>query len=208
MYFKTDHHWNIKGAMFGYHKMIQTLSNDFASIPKDYNQSNYSYSCLRGYDFIGSWNRQLFMQVNAKGDQVCYYKPTTYSFDDYQVYMNGIKPENKIDYSSIYATIKNKEKKEGVYGEAYTEDLSELNIVNPASKNDLKVLVLKDSYMNPLPFYIAHHFKETTIYDIRHNPTRTVYDYLKLHDFDIVMIAYNDANLGGNGMYDFASTIK
>ena len=124
------------------------------------------------------------------------------------VYKNGIKEQNKVDYSNIYAKIKNKARKEGVYGDVYSGDLKELNILNPSSKNDLKVLVLKDSYMNPIPFHIAHHFKETTIYDMRHNPTRSVYDYLASHDVDIVIIAYNDSNLISSEMYDFETSSK
>ena len=207
MYFKTDHHWNIKGAMLGYEKIIETISNDFDSVPNDYELSNYTLSCLKGYDFIGSWNKQLLMQVNSEGEPVCYYEPNTYSFNDFVVYKNGIKEENRVDYSSIWARIKNKATKETSYPEVYSESQSEFNIVNPSSENDLKVLVLKDSYMNPLPFYLAHHFKETTYYDMRYEPSRSVYDYLASHDFDIVMIGYNDTNLTKE-MYDFKTPIK
>ena len=43
------------------------------------------------------------MQVNAAGEPICYYEPTTYSFNDFVVYKNGIKEENRVDYTSIYA---------------------------------------------------------------------------------------------------------
>lgn len=207
MYFKTDHHWNIKGAILGYEKIMESISKDFESVPKDYQLPNYSLSCLKGYDFIGSWNKQLLMQVNAEGEPICYYEPTTYSFNDFAVYKNGIKEANKVDISNIYARIKNKTEKSGVYAEVYSESQSEFNIVNPSSENDLKVLVLKDSYMNSIPFHIAHHFKETTYYDMRYEPSRSVYDYLASHDFDIVIIAYNDTNLT-KAMYDFNSPSK
>lgn len=207
MYFKTDHHWNMNGAILGYEKIIETIAKDYKSVPNDYDLSNYTKSCLKGYDFIGSWNRELLMQVNAKDEQICYFEPTKYSFNDFLVYKNEIKKENRVDYSSIYASIKNTNKKVGDYHAFYIDNYPELNIINPSSKNNLKVLVLKDSYFNPMTFYIAHHFKETTIYDMRYNPTRSVYDYLKTHHFDIVMIGYNDSNLTKE-MYDFKTIIK
>lgn len=195
-YFKTDHHWNMKGAFIGYQLMMEEISKDFQGIPQDFKKSDYKYSCITGLNnFLGSWNKSLSMQVKTDGESYCYYEPKNYSFDDFVTHIDGKKV--KSDY--FYAQIKGTNKPDShTYASLYTNDLKEYKVVNPDSPNSLKVLVIKDSYMNPIPLHLAHHFQETTFYDMRHNFDRTVYDYLEKNKFDIVLVAYNDVNYYDN----------
>src|SRR5690606_38888240 len=85
-YFKTDHHWNIKGAFAGLQVMMDVIADKYP-IPKDYSLDNYDFSCVKQSALIGSWNKELQMLVDASADPVCHYFPNNYSFNDYQVYM-------------------------------------------------------------------------------------------------------------------------
>ena len=75
-YFKTDHHWNIKGAFPSYGFIIKTIAKDFPDISNDYSELNYEYSCQNSedYNFIGSWNRKLSMLVSNTGESICYFE--------------------------------------------------------------------------------------------------------------------------------------
>lgn len=205
-YYKTDHHWNIKGAFPAYQMMMQTIEKDFPNIPRDYGYENYKYTESNEPKFMGSWNKQLAKQVNTSGEVVNYYEPKKYSFKDYKVYQAQNK-KAKMSSSSVYGNVKH-EKKETYYADIYTYDYREYTIDNQKSKNDLKVLIIKDSYMNAITFHMAHHFKQTTVFDIRHNLNRSLYDYLKTHEFDAVIIGYNDTFVPVKRMYDFSSSIK
>lgn len=205
LYFKTDHHWNIEGAILGYQEVIKRLAKDFPSIQTDTEKSTFTHQCINN-PFVGSLNKQLLLEIDLQADHVCYYMPTTYSFNDYKVYKNGIKDSNLTTASAIYSTYKRNAKEKVEYGSAYTWDLTEFNIVNPKSTNNLRALIVKDSYGNAASFHMAHHFKETTVYDIRHNPSRTLYNYLDTHTFDVVIIEYNDTYLSGP-LFNFTKTV-
>lgn len=194
LYFKTDHHWNSKGAFPAYQTIIETISKDFNEIPLDYKESDYIYTCISGYDnFIGSWNKNLSLQVNTKGENHCNYEPKHYSFDDFIVFNGG----QQYSHKDFYATLKYKGKTNPLldsYGGVFTRDYREYKMINKNASNDLKVLIIKDSFMNAIPFHMAHHFKETTYYDMRYNFNRSVYDYLENHTFDLVIVAYDDTH--------------
>jgi len=206
LYFKTDHHWNIEGALLGYQQVIKRLAKDFPNISTDTAKSTFTHSCINN-PFIGSLNKQLLLEVDLHADKVCYYMPKDYSFNDYKVYRNGINENNRTLLQSIYSTYKKQPNEKIEYGSAYTWDLTEFNIVNPKSTNNLRALIIKDSYGNAASFHMAHHFKETTVYDIRHNPSRTLYSYLDTHQFDLVIIEYNDTYLSGP-LFNFTKTVK
>ncbi|WP_273124342.1 DHHW family protein [Bacillus weihaiensis] len=202
-YFKTDHHWNMKGAFKGYQLMMSQLSKEFKEIPLDFTNKNYTYSIDEKINFIGSYNLSLYMLINSEGDHPNYYLPKNYSFDNLTIYSGPIDKKRLIkNNGNIYASGYNKELKEFDYGRTYTFNYDELNIVNEESKNKLRVLLLKDSYANPIIPHIAHHFHTTTVYDMRYNKDRTVYDYLDKHEYDLVIVFYNTNNLIGP-MYRF-----
>lgn len=206
-YYKTDHHWNIKGAFPAYQMMMQTIEKDFPNIPQDYGYENYTYTESTASKFMGSWNKQLAKQVDTSGEIVNYYEPKKYSFEDYKIYRLQNKKATSSP-SSVYGNAKKQEKEELTYADIYTNDYREYTIGNQKSKNDLKVLLIKDSYMNAITFHIAHHFKETTVYDIRHNTDRSLYDYLKTNKFDAVIIGYNDTFISVKRMYNFSNSSK
>lgn len=201
MYLKTDHHWAMKGAFLGYQMMMEEIGKDF-SIPKDYQQSQYTYSCKKDWLILGSYNRRLNKLVDYSTEHPCYYTPKNYSFNDYKIYRGPIQNKNMIPFNKYYkAGFKGKEKQLD-FSYAYALNYGELNFINPKSKNNLKMLLIKDSYANPIIPYIAHHFKQTTVVDPRYSTKQTTYDLLKKESYDLVVILYNDSNLTGD-MYNF-----
>lgn len=201
MYFKTDHHWTMKGAFLGYQMMMQKISKDFP-IPKDYQQSQYSFSCKKDWLILGSYNRRLNKLIDYSTEYPCYNTPKNYSFKDYIIYRGPIKNKTLLPLKKYYKTGFKGREKALDYSYAYALNYGELNFINPKSNNNLKMLLIKDSYANPIIPMIAHHFKQTTVVDPRYSLTQTTYDLLKKESFDLVVILYNDSNLTGD-MFDF-----
>ena len=205
-YFKTDHHWNIKGAFAGMHIMMDVIAEKYP-IPKDYSLDNYDFSCVKQSALIGSWNKELQMLVDASADPVCHYFPNNYSFNDYQVYMGKTEDGIRKEPNEIYASGLKKKLTTFNFHDAYADNYAELNIINPNSSNKLNVLLIKDSYANPIIFPIAHHFHQTTIFDPRYDKKRSVMDMVNENQYDAVIILYNTNNLTGS-MYEFEKTAE
>lgn len=71
-------------------------------------------------------------------------------------------------------------------------------IRNFQNKNGLKLLILKDSYANPMFQFIANHFSETRIIDLQYFKNMkidyskgSVQEYVRAHDIDVVLYIYN-----------------
>ena len=63
-------------------------------------------------------------------------------------------------------------------------------------------MTLFTNAMEPLLYY---HFNETRILDLRHYKDKSLYDYIKEHKPDIVLMIRDDLNYGtleGNGKFD------
>lgn len=207
MYFKTDHHWNMRGAFFGYQTLIQVIGEDFP-IHKDLmKKENYTFYCEKEKTIIGSWNRNLHMLVPANEDYPCYYQPNKFSFDDMVIYKGEMKKQNLFPFNEYYAIGLRKNEAFIEYHDAYANNYAELNILNKNEKNGLNVLLIKDSYANPIIPHIALHFTKTTVFDPRYDKKRSVLDLINNREFDLVIILYNSNNLKGS-MYLFDQPAK
>jgi hypothetical protein len=206
-YFKTDHHWNIKGAFFGFKTMIEEISKT-QPIKSEINvEEEYSYSCQEGRELIGSWNRNLHMLVNAEDDKPCYYEPKDFSLADMDYYNGVVSEDKQMEFTDYYSTGIQKDLEKMEFHDAYANNYAEINIVNPAVNNDVNALLIKDSYANPLVPHISSLFKETTIFDPRYDKKRSVIDLLEEREFDVVIVLYNSNNLIGD-MYQFNQPAK
>lgn len=207
MFFKTDHHWNMNGAATGFKFVIDNIGKSTAyPFDSSIGAEDYSMDCVDDKRLLGSWNKQLFGMIESSEEIICYYTPQTYSFDDFEIYKGEIKEEHLINWQSLYATgLKGKNERID-FMQAYMGDYRELNIINPKKQDAPNVLIIKDSYVDPITFHFGNHFHRTVIYDVRFNTDRSLYDYLDENDFDIVIVLYNDSNVFSE-MYDFKNAI-
>ena len=73
---------------------------------------------------------------------------------------------------------------------------------NELAKNDVHLLVLKDSYFMPLLPFFVQHFKEVTVIDVRYHESISMTKVIDENDFDMMMLFFHDNNLQG-GSYLF-----
>lgn len=205
MYFKTDHHWNIDGAFAGYQKIINDISASSKLFKgKPLEKENLKLVCNNKSAFVGTLNLRLYSIIDTKDEKICYYSPF-FNPNKGKVVAKQIYGENLTNIKDIYAAGFTRDTV--FYGHLFTWDLPEINFEYQNTGNDLHLLVLKDSYVNPIQPFLAQHFNKTSILDIRHYHEKTVAQYIKDNKIDIVLVAYNDSNLTGP-MYDFTTLPK
>lgn len=208
MYWKTDHHWNINGALEGYKIIANTLekhSKHGNVVEESLDNDYYQRACANdSTPFIGTYNRQLYLSVNTDDEENMCTLINDEVFSNFEVVLNG----KKVEPYEVYATGIFGESKERIYyGDIFTNDLREIKIINEKNKGSGNILIVKDSYANPIIYHIAQNFHQTTVYDPRYNQDRTIKEYIEANDFDAVAIVYNSTHLTGAN-YNFDTPPK
>lgn len=209
LYYQTDHHWNEEGALAGFEYIYNTLnetSNYFKA--EDFSKDQYEKVCANQLEYMGSFNRQIFNTVKNHSDKPCHYVSKQMKGEEFEVYEGPVAIENKVPFTKVFGSGISKASGEITYGEVFAADYRELNIVNPKKANEQNnVLIVKDSYANPLLFIIAEQYATTTVFDIRYNTDRSLYDFIEANNFDSVLVLYNSTNIY-NSMYNFQLTFE
>lgn len=204
LFYVTDHHWNMAGAFEGYKIIRNNLaekSSNFTDGETD--ESLYAMKCFDDKKFMGGYNRQLYGMIDFDRENICHMQSNEYDISSFDVYTGPVAKETKTDWKKVYGKALYEEPKLVDYPGVYTADWRELNIINPGKKEEGKrVLILKDSYANPLTQLISQHYYQTTFYDMRYNMDRSVYEFLEKNEYDTIIFLYNNANMFSL-MYDF-----
>ncbi|MEI6856690.1 DHHW family protein [Psychrilyobacter sp.] len=199
IYYKTDHHWNSLGGYYAYREIINRLGNDYPEVGKAYELEEFDKEVV-SKSFYGSYARRVGYLNVENPDQIVKYS------------LKGTpKIEVKIGkekYSSLFFNeyiVKNKDYKE-IYSNEYRYysdgDKAMVRVNNLKNKNNLNVLVIKDSYMNVVTPFIVNHFQNTYIMDLRHWKSNA-YDIIQSRKIDIVVFLYNPTSLTNNKQFDF-----
>ncbi|PGM90724.1 secondary cell wall polysaccharide O-acetyltransferase PatB1 [Bacillus cereus] len=200
MYFKTDHHWNMDGAFLGYQYIMNTIAQQSSIYKgKEIKTEDYTRTCTPNKHLVGSFNNQLYQLIDATGEKLCYYTPK----DGLNFTSVAAKDVN----GTVYRTLDElygveKQKDTTSYAGYYTNDYPEIVIENNNAPNDVRALVLKDSFANAIVPHLAQSFKHTSILDLRHYHEKDVYQYIKDNNINMVLFVYSDSNLSGE-MFKF-----
>lgn len=202
MYLETDHHWNIKGAFIAYQEMITEISNRsklFDAQPMSVEDINISQ--LVDGRFEGSYNNQINYAINPKkADRTILYEPKApFTFSAFEV-MNKDGTQTISDFQDFYGFKRGRSTYN--YGSIFGGDRQKIYYENPQASNELNVLLLKDSFMNPITPYLAQHFNKLTVLDNRYYSEFSLQNVLTSEQYDILIIAFHDDNLF-SGSYEF-----
>ncbi len=202
LYLETDHHWNIKGAFIAYQETIRQISNKSALFKgKPMSLSDIRVTRLSDGRFDGSYNRQSNNAVDpAKADRTMIYEPKVpFTFTHFEV-INGDGSQTIRDFRDFYGYKSGQDPVS--YGTFFGGDRRKITYENPKAGNQLHVLLLKDSFMNPLTPYLAQSFGKLTVYDNRYYSEFSLKKILASEHYDILIIAFHDDNLY-SGNYTF-----
>ncbi|GAB6562409.1 secondary cell wall polysaccharide O-acetyltransferase PatB1 [Bacillus mobilis] len=200
MYFKTDHHWNMDGAFVGYQYIMNSIGQQSSIYKgKEIKKEDYTRTCAQNKHLVGSFNNQLYQLIDATGEKLCYYTPKD-GFNFTSVTAKDVTGTVHQNLDSIYGVEKQKETTS--YAGYYTDDYPEIVFENNNAPNEVRALVLKDSFANAIVPHLAQSFKHTSILDLRHYHEKDVYQYIKDNNINMVLFVYSDSNLSGD-MFKF-----
>ncbi len=180
VYYKTDHHWTAQGAYLGYTALGDSLG--YTPNSKD----NYNIDVHNGfygttYSSSGFWYTQpddieLWHSKQNQDIKVTITDGDKTIDSDSLFFMERLEEDDKypvyLDGNHPYTVIKN----------------------NALKQNDKKLLVIKDSFAHSLVPFLADHYSEIIMIDMRYYK-QNVSDLIEARGFDRVLFLYSIDNL-------------
>jgi len=196
IYFKTDHHWRPEAAFMAYGTIMDRLSEQFPDA--DVLTADDMETKTVDGPFYGSHAREISMPYVESADTFTYLEPKA-GFTT-EVCRNGDDCGHEVLDHDV---LSNPDKFTNYYnlfmGDNYA--LSTIEQTNP--QNDYHVLVLKDSYANPVLGYLGESFGKVSAIDVRYLDDYDVdiSDYAKENDVDAILFLHNDRITGLGSTY-------
>lgn len=188
-YFKSDGHWNAKGAYQGYKDIIEMINNDFDLDQVKEIEEEYIYE----YEFKGNISSQIGMIGDS--DHIVDYKlkdlgEYDYYADNNKTNLNDVKNEYKLNgNNTVYSDY------DLYFGANYF-----LRIFDFKQEDKPNLLIFSDSFVNTNMSWIASHFNKTVIIDLRSKPEDFNLDYyINEYDIDAALILMKYSNMYFNG---------
>lgn len=150
LYFKTDHHWNEKGAYQGY---VSIASQVLKKIP-----NRFIYT-KKSADFQGTMCSRSGAFWGAK-DSIYEIQPETGKIDVQVTY-----DTDSTVYDSLYAPVHLSEKDQYMY---YLDGNHAYVHIKTSTPNDKKAIIVKDSYAHILIPFLAGEYSEIQLVDLRY----------------------------------------
>jgi glycosyltransferase involved in cell wall biosynthesis len=174
-FYKTDHHWNHKGANKGYLEISQLMHLDDTLMYKE-------EICYDNIKSTGSKTRSLGGN-KIFSETACEY---IYDFPKFEITVGDVKLD---DYGN---SVESLEKMSSIsYASIYGSDYKEIIFKNPNNKNGKKLLVYANSFSNAINKLLASSYFETYVIDGRYYENFDIIDYINENEIDDVLILAN-----------------
>ncbi|HCT63565.1 MAG TPA: hypothetical protein DIC19_05645 [Erysipelotrichaceae bacterium] len=186
-FYTTDHHWNNQGSYQGYLDIME-LMFDGSKIPV----VPIDESCKNGLKFFGTYSSQSGF-VN-EGSPFCVFK---FDLVEYTLVSDGVLIEDPNDTNKYFDMTVTSEM-DYHYNRAYGLGNGFVQITSNID-NDESILIIGDSYANPILPLLANHFKNIYfVYPINYKgifKEEFMYDsFIKENGIDKVLFMYTIEN--------------
>ncbi|MTI47739.1 MAG: hypothetical protein FH761_07845 [Firmicutes bacterium] len=173
IYFKTDHHWTMRGAYYGYTALAKELGLNY------YKMDSFN-SRIVSKNFLGTYySKAQDWSISPDSIEVFYPK-----FDiQYEV---SYKDTNK-STNSLYESSHLEEKDKYSY---FLDGNHALITINTSIKNGKKIAIFKDSYSHSFIPFLVNHYEEIHVIDLRYY-NLSINDYLEKNNIKEVLFLYN-----------------
>ncbi len=177
IYYRTDHHWTSRGAYLAYKYAAPILN--FVPI----NENNYDIENV-GFDFRGSLYSKVLNNKISPDFLSIYHPNNTKSEITMEVISDfGAEP---VVYDSVYmeeyVDVKDK------YSMYTGPNQPIINIKN--SNGSGKILIIKDSYAHSFVPFLAEHYEEITMVDLRYIRIN-LSSLVDISEYNQIMLLYN-----------------
>ncbi len=186
-FYRTDHHWNIKGAFKAYQIIMRYLKEkDIITDTTNIDESLWDIHEKEDW-FLGSRGKRVGT-LFAGTDSLMWYTPK------FTTNQSCIIPNKRQIFKGDFATSNIREKY------ITTRDLFTLNPfcvyiggdyplvrhINPSAGNKKRILILKNSYVLPLQAFLSTSFEVVDVIDPRHYSSSSIAEYCDWYKPDYV----------------------
>lgn len=175
IYYHTDHHWTTHGAFIAYEAAAKAMGI------QPYAKEDFTIESV-SKDFYGTYDAKA-NDFTIQPDSIELYQPNfdinyTVEFEDGTRALDGLYAWEFLEKRDQYAMFLN-----GNHGKA---------VIHSSVNNGRKLLVVKDSYAHALIPFLANHFEEIHMIDLRYTHEKLDV-YMEQHDIEDVLVIYNIA---------------
>lgn len=180
IYYKTDHHWTSRGAFYAYREAGPVLG--FSPLGIDDFSIEEASDCFLGT--LHAKSSHCFVSPDA----IQIFKPRK-DFCCQVEYVN-----EKITRDSLYAREHLRQKDKYAVFLDGNHALLKVTVQNQTNR---KLLLVKDSYANSLVPFLANHYAEIHIIDLRHF-NLPLLPYIAQHELQEILFVYNSLSFAGD----------
>ena len=173
LYFKTDHHWQVWGALDAYYKVMESFGEE----------PNRQYQRFVAFEgpFYGSYARSgLYPFVSDSVDDVIY------DHSELKVSFNGEKQKLEdlcFSFSKKQKPYEKPDRFSNVYADYYHGDPALIKITNRSTSSQKSLLIIGDSFTNNCERFYAEHYHTVYVLDPR-KYEKTIEQFLEKHPVD------------------------
>lgn len=178
IFYRTDHHWTTLGAYYGYKSYMESIKEhpwEEQAFKKEIVSSN----------FLGTIQSKV--NILVRPDQIICYQPEKEI--NYEVFYDG-NPNGTTELYNKNALEKKDQYKfflDGNHG--WTKIINKDLRADKEEHKGRKLLIIRDSFANCFAPFIANHFNEVHLVDLRYYNQR-VSDLIKQEEISDVLILY------------------
>lgn len=195
-FYVTDHHWTVESSFYGAENIVNALCDlyelELDPANKYFDLNNYT-SILYPHAFLGAEGIRTGRYFAGKDDFEVFVPDfeTDFSFTqlaEHEPYFSieGSFAKAFIDWDKLEDESYNNKYAAMSYN-AYNENI----VLNNMSDNDLKVMLIADSYARPMLPFLSLCFKEVRYLDPQEGRYNDSYvDYIDAYDPDIVIMMF------------------
>jgi hypothetical protein len=184
LYYKTDHHWTSRGAYVAYQAFAQ--SRGFPPMPED----RFDIAVSEGF-YGTTYAKSCLWETKPDAIELWQYPANI------QVEIRDIRQEETISGDSFF--FKNRLSGADPYAVFLDGNHSWVKITNEDVATG-RLLMVKDSFAHCLAPFLASHYREIHLIDLRYYQNNTLAQWLETNQVDEILFVYgiddlvNDAN--------------
>lgn len=202
-FFQTDHHWTPETAFWAYTDIATRLNEDYGIKIDEETMTLENYQ-LKTYkkQYLGSAGRRTGRAFSGLDD-------FTILLPKFDTNMTVESPDENAHRSGEFKDVmfqKKYLKRDYFNSDTYNIYNGDYDInieKNETAVNDMKVLLLRDSYSLPLQPYYSFLFKEIHILDLRSIDDFTLKEYIEKSNPDMVIMQYSPGMISQDALWEF-----